>query len=96
MNMLVILSALSSVLIILYYILTAYFYFMILMIILSWIPGIHEKDWYQSISKISDAYIGRFRGLIVIGNLDFTPIIGFAFYELVLSLLAYYIIPAVV
>lgn len=92
---LVVLSLIGSALLILYYVLNAYFYYMVLMIILSWIPGIQEKGWYQSLSKISDAYIGRFRGLIVIGYLDFTPIIGFAFYELVLMLLGNVILPAV-
>lgn len=96
MNFLVMLSMLSSALIILYYFLNAYLYYMILIIILSWIPGIQEKSWYQALSKISDAYIGRFRGLIVIGYLDFTPIIGFTFYELVLILLSNVIIPAVI
>ncbi len=89
-------SVLSSILIVVYYLLNAYFYFMVAMIILSWIPGIYDKGWYQALSKISDVYIGRFRGLIVLGNIDFTPIIGFLFYELVLVLLANYVIPAVI
>lgn len=91
-----VLSMLASILFVVYQILNLYLYFMIVMIILSWIPGIYEKGWYQSLSKISDFYIGRFRGLIVIGPLDFTPILGFLFYELVLYFLGNYIIPAVI
>lgn len=94
--MLVNLSVLSNILVTLTTVMNIYLYFMIIMIILSWIPGIYETGWYQKLSKISDFYIGRFRGVIVIGRIDFTPIIGFILYEAALQLLVLYIIPAVI
>jgi len=76
------------VLVALYYILLGYFYFMIANIILSWIPGIHETKFYQVMNRITNFYMGRFKGLIVIGMMDFTPILGFLIYQLGLQGLA--------
>lgn len=95
MNLIIISTILASILSVIVLILTIYLYYMIVMIILSWIPGVYEKTWYQKMSKISDFYIGKFRGLIVIGNLDFTPIIGFVLYEVALELISRVIIPAI-
>lgn len=71
-------------LIYLFYILHSYFYFMIAVVILSWVPGIREYKWFRTCEKISDFYLGRFRGLIVIGYLDLTPILGFFIYQMAL------------
>ena len=90
-----VLGSLASGLIILFYILRFYFYFMILVALLSWIPGVFNYKWYQVLRKISDFYMGRFRGWIVIGPVDFTPIIGFLIYEFALEFLATRIIPMV-
>lgn len=89
------LSALSDCLIVVYHILNVYFYYMIIVALLSWIPGVFNTTWYYKLRKISDFYMGRFRGLLVLGPIDFTPIIGFVIYEAALSFLAHYIIPMV-
>ena len=89
------LSVLSDCLIVLYHILNVYFYYMIIIALLSWIPGIFNTSWYYKLRKISDFYLGRFRGLLVLGPVDFTPIIGFVIYEAALQFLALYIIPMV-
>ena len=68
----------------LYYILDAYYFILIVSIIISWIPGIRNSKFYRVIRGISDAYLGPFRGILVIGFLDFTPIIGFGIYNVIL------------
>ncbi|HOI46964.1 MAG TPA: YggT family protein [Bacilli bacterium] len=66
----------------LYYLMYGYLYFMIATIILGWIPGIRESRFYQIMDKITSFYMGRFRGLLVFGMMDFTPILGFIVYQL--------------
>ena len=68
---------------------------MMLVILLSWIPGIYETSWYYKLRKVCDFYMGRFRGWVVLGNIDFTPIIGFLIYEFALQMLGSYVIPMV-
>ena len=88
-------SVLSDALIVVYYILEIYLYYMMIVILLSWIPGIYNTTWYYKLRKISDFYLGRFRNLIVLGPIDFTPIIGFLIYDFALQMFAQYIIPMV-
>lgn len=78
-------------LIYLFYALQIYFYFMIAVVIIGWIPGIREYKWFQVCERISDFYLGRFRGLLVWNYLDFTPILGFIIYELALRGFVYLI-----
>jgi YggT family protein len=68
----------------LYYLMYGYLYFMIATIILSWIPGIRESKFYQIMDRITTFYMGRFRGILVFGMMDFTPILGFIIYQLAL------------
>ena len=90
------LSVLSNAVIYIYYILEIYLYYMIFVTLLSWIPGVFNTSWYYKLRKISDFYMGRFRGWIVIGNIDFTTLIGFLIYEFALQMYASYIIPMVI
>ena len=90
------LSLLANGLIILYYILRIYLGFMIIVCLLSWIPSLYSYKWYHVLRRISDFYLGRFRGWIVIGNIDFTTLIGFLIYEFALQMYASYIIPMVI
>jgi len=69
---------------------------MAITILLNWIPGFRNSKIGYYMNKITDFYLGRFRGFIVIGMLDFTPIIGFVIYEFALSMFFYYIIPLVI
>jgi len=65
----------------LYYVLQAYFYTLILYILLSWIPDLRESKFYYYLHVITNPYLRLFRGIVVIGQFDFTPIIGFLFYQ---------------
>lgn len=58
-----------------------YFYLMIVVILLSWFPEARQTSWYQSLFKITDPYLRLFRGIIIIGQFDFTPILGFLLYQ---------------
>jgi uncharacterized protein YggT (Ycf19 family) len=64
-----------------YWILYIYLWYMIIVILISWVPGVIEQGWYQKLRSTIDWYIGRFRGLLVIGPVDLTPILGFILYE---------------
>lgn len=78
-------QTLLEILIYIYWILNIYFWYMIVVILISWVPGVIEKGWYQKLRSTIDWYIGKFRGLIVVGPVDFTPILGFLLYEAALE-----------
>lgn len=62
-------------------VLTIYFYIMIAYVLLSWIPSIRESRLYYYLHVLVNPYLRFFRGIIVIGYFDFTPIIGFLIYS---------------
>ena len=64
-----------------YYALLAYFYVLIASILLSWLPELRRNKIGQFIDRLANPYMRIFRGLIVIGMFDFTPIIGFIIYR---------------
>lgn len=78
---------LNRFLIILWWILRIYFSIMIIGIILTWFPNSFEYKIPRLIRKMSDWYLSKFSGIVVIGRLDFTTIIGLLLYEGVLDLL---------
>ena len=57
-----------------------YYYVLIASIFLSWIPDLKRSTIGQYIDKLANPYMRIFRGWIVIGVMDFTPLIGFMFY----------------
>jgi len=63
------------------YALQYYYYILIASILLSWIPELKRSTVGQFIDKLANPYMRIFRGWIVIGVMDFTPIIGFLFYQ---------------
>ncbi len=65
---------------ILYYILNIYFYVLIAYVLLSWIPDIRETKFYYYLHQVADPYMRLFRGILVFGQMDFTPIVGFFLY----------------
>jgi len=65
----------------LYYILLGYFYILIADVLLSWLPEIRRTRFGQLIHQIANPYMRLFRGWIVVGMFDFTPIIGFIIYQ---------------
>ncbi len=65
---------------VLYYILNIYFYILIAYVLLSWVPDIRETKFYYYLHQIADPYMRLFRGILVFGQMDFTPIVGFLLY----------------
>lgn len=78
-----------AVLEILEYVLYIYSGFMSFDIILSWIPKAYDFKIFQVIHRISDFYMAPFHGALVIGFLDFTPMIGLGIYSFILSAFSY-------
>ncbi len=62
-----------------------YYYMLIATILLSWFPDLRQTGWYQSLVQLTQPYLRLFRGLLVFGQLDFTPILGFILYQFGLS-----------
>ena len=75
------------IILILYIILRAYQGVMGLSIITSWIPGVRSTKIGILINRTSDLYLGYFRGFLVFGGIDFTPMIGIAIYEFLIGLI---------
>lgn len=65
--------------------LQVYYYLLIATILLSWFPDLRQTNWYRSLLQLTQPYLRLFRGLLVFGQLDFTPILGFIFYQFGLS-----------
>lgn len=68
--------------------LQVYFYFLIASVLLSWLPELRRTKIGKLIDRIASPYMRIFRGVIVIGMFDFTPIIGFLIYNFGLSYFA--------
>ncbi len=73
---------------IIYYILQVYYWILIAFVLGSWIPELRKTKIYDIIRKIANPYMRIFRGLLVFGMMDFTPILGFILYSWGLSNLA--------
>lgn len=65
----------------LYYLLLAYEGFMTISIIMSWIPPLYNTKVFNFFRRGTDFYLKPFRGWLVIGILDFSPIIGLVIYS---------------
>ena len=66
---------------VLFYALQAYYYILIIYILMSWIPELRGSKFHQIIHGIANPYMRIFRGLLVFGRMDFTPILGFILYQ---------------
>jgi len=66
-----------------YYLLSIYFYIMIIYVILSWTPLVNSK-FYGYLRQIVDPYLGMFRGWLVFGQIDFTPMFGLILFQFLL------------
>ena len=75
-----------------YILLNVYYYVLIAGIVVSWIPGARNNKFCRFIRACSDAYLGPFHGLLVIGFLDFTPIIGFAIYNFIVYIVRSFLV----
>ncbi len=63
------------------YALQAYYYILIAYVLMSWIPELRGSKLHKAIHSIASPYMRIFRGLLVFGMMDFTPIIGFILYQ---------------
>ncbi len=63
--------------------------FLIAGIILTWIPFLYKFKFFRGIRKICDWYLGPFSGVLVLGPLDFTPIVGFVLFDGLLHAILY-------
>jgi YggT family protein len=77
-------------LLIIYRILQIYFYILIVYIILTWTPIVNTQ-FGRILKKLTDPFLNIFRGLLVIGMFDLTPMLGLILYQLFLSILARYL-----
>ena len=75
----------------LYYLLAGYGFIMMLGVILSWLPGLQQYKIPRLIRKATNWYLWPFRGLLVIGMVDFTPAIGLILYQTIVGLLTGFI-----
>ncbi len=60
----------------LYLVLNVYMLLIFAYILLSWIPELRQSKFYAILHQIVDPYLRIFRGLLVAGNFDFTPLLG--------------------
>ncbi len=78
----------QTVLIYLFWFLRIYYYLLIASILLTWIPEVTRTEFYRYLRKLTDPYLRVFRGLLVFGMVDLTPILGILLYQFALSQLA--------
>jgi uncharacterized protein YggT (Ycf19 family) len=71
----------------LYYVLIGYFYLMSANIVLSWFPTLQDMKFFAFIDHICDWYLKPFHGLLVVGMIDFTPMLGLGIYYFVVNLI---------
>lgn len=70
-----------------YRILQVYFYVIFASILMSWVPELRKTKIGQVIDKLANPFMSVFRGFIVIGMFDFTPMLGIFLYQLGLEYL---------
>lgn len=58
-----------------------YFYILIAYVLLSWFPEFKNTKIASIIARLADPYMRIFRGLLVFGAFDFTPILGFLLFQ---------------
>lgn len=71
-----------------FYFLQIYYYTIIAAILLGWIPEITKTGFYAFLRRVTDPYLRIFRGLLVIGMVDLTPILGLLLYQFVMNAFA--------
>lgn len=70
---------------IVFMLLRGYYYLLILYIILSWVVDTKTSVLYQTVGVFCDPFFRIFRGLLVFGGMDFTPMLGLILYQLALG-----------
>lgn len=72
-----------------YYLMLGFSGLITISIILTWIPGLYNYSLFRGIRKLTDTYMEPFQGRLVLGMLDFTPIIGVVLFDFILSAYVY-------
>ncbi|MCF7925963.1 MAG: YggT family protein [Candidatus Izimaplasma sp.] len=80
-------NILYTLMFLVFWVLRIYYYVLIAYVLLSWIPDLRKTSFYRFIYKLANPYMRLFRGLLVIGHIDLTPILGFILYNWGLSYL---------
>lgn len=70
-----------------YWALQIYFYLIIASVLMSWVPELKKTRIGQLIERLVSPFMSIFRGIIVIGMFDFTPMLGLFLYQLGLGYL---------
>ena len=73
----------------LYDILLMYNFILIGGIILSWFPMLNRFALFRLVNKLSNLFMEPFHGYLILGPLDFTPIIGFMLYDGIVYAIGY-------
>lgn len=81
----------STVYNVIFWLLTVFNGFLSISILISWVPSLTNYKIFRAIIKVSDWYLKPFRGVLVIGPIDFTPLIGIGIYGFILSCFSYII-----
>jgi len=76
---------LITVLLVIYYMFYAYQFFLIGSVFLSWFPNLYNYKIARFVRNVGEWYLRPFLGKIIIGPIDFTPIIGFMVYNFAVS-----------
>jgi len=71
----------------LYYILLFYGFIIFVSIILSWVPNANDYKILRKIRQMGDWYLWFFRGKLILGSIDFTPMVGLFLYQYIVSLI---------
>ena len=71
-----------------YWALRIYFYIIIASILMSWVPELKNTRIGKLIDRIANPFMRIFRGILVIGMFDLTPMVGLFLYQLGLTYLA--------
>lgn len=75
----------------LYALLWAYQGIILISIVLSWIPSAYNTKVGNAIYQASNWYMRAFRGWLVLGFIDFTPIIGIGIYQFIMQNIIYFL-----
>ncbi|MFA6843504.1 MAG: YggT family protein [Bacilli bacterium] len=73
------------------YVFLGFMYLIGFVIISTWIPPLYQAKFMKPFRYVTDAFMQPFRGILVFGPLDFTPIIGIILLQLIYRLFIFLI-----
>jgi uncharacterized protein YggT (Ycf19 family) len=62
-----------------------YQYALFIFILLSWLPAVKDTMFYKLLGSICEPFFRIFRGWLVFGNFDLTPMFGIILYGMLLQ-----------